>query len=234
MQYVFVHGLGLSGSIWSRIIPLLDGEIITVNLPGHADSNSTNYGWDAIYEVILEHIEYSQWSQTTLILHSFSAAVIPEIVFDGVTPFRVFMIEGILHSSDSTWTTELAQMDDLHFNRWLPRFRAVAEITLRSQLIVKCGQTDINEWANGLRTVNGHALRTMASNLKIRLDSEIIAQTIRSARFSIRYIRGGRSRLSSSGRVFIEQLPIVLDEIDQSGHFPMIDNPVQLKNLLSK
>ena len=34
MPFVLVHGGGMNGSCWNRLVPLLDGEVVVVDLPG--------------------------------------------------------------------------------------------------------------------------------------------------------------------------------------------------------
>lgn len=233
MTFLLVHGLGLSTNIWSRLIPFLDGEVIAVDLPGHGDSDSTDFSWNGLWMTIVDAVRSREWSETTLVMHSFSACLLPEIISAGVRPAKIILVEGILHPADALWSNELTFLDDTQFDSWLIRFRSVSEMALRSQLISRHNRKDIQLWSDAFKKVNGEALRVMATNLRNRLGSYDILNTTESLRSLILYLRGGRSRLSLSGRTFLESNSILVREIPDSGHFPMIDNPLALSDYLT-
>lgn len=232
MSFLLVHGLGLSSNIWSRLIPLLDGEVIAVDLPGHGESDATDFGWHGLWVTIADSLGGREWSETTLVLHSFSACLLPEIMPAGVRPEKIILVEGILHPTDALWSNELTFLDDAQFDSWLIRFRSVSEIALRAQLICRHHKKDIQLWSDAFKKVNGEALRVMATNLRNRLGSYDILDAIKLLSSQILYLRGGRSRLSLVGRTFLESNSIVVREIPGSGHFPMIDNPLALSDYL--
>ena len=99
MSFLLVHGLGLSSNIWSSIIPLLDEEVITVDLPGHGESAATDFSWSGLWETIANALAGREWSETTLVLHSFSACLLPEIISSGVRPEKIILID---HPPSST------------------------------------------------------------------------------------------------------------------------------------
>ncbi|MDO9318884.1 MAG: alpha/beta hydrolase [Gammaproteobacteria bacterium] len=234
MRYVLVHGLGLSSVIWSRLAPLLNDEVVAIDLPGHGCSTLTVYDWQGIWNSISDRVRRDQWEDTTLVLHSFSAALLPEIVASSVQPNKVILIEGIVHRDDAVWTSELTLLDEVQFASWLSRFRSVAKMTLKSQLVHKHNEQDIILWSNGFKSVAGEALRIMAYNLVQRVRSQVISDALNSVCFPIIYITGARSRLSESGLSFLESHSVEVAELNQSGHFPMLDNPVGLKTLITQ
>ena len=224
MTFLLVHGLGLSSNIWSRLIPFLDGEVLAVDLPGHGESDSTDFSWHGLWKTLANAVCLKEWAEITLVMHSFSACLLPEIISAGVRPAKIILIEGILHPADALWTNELTFLDDAQFDGWLIRFRSVSEMALRSQLFSRNNRHDIQLWSDAFKRVNGEALRVMAFNLRNRLGTDDIPIAIESLNGFIVYLRGGRSRLSLVGRTFLESNSIVVSEIQDSGHFPMIDN----------
>lgn len=233
MTFLLVHGLGLSSNIWSRLTPLLDGEVIAVDLPGHGKSHAADFSWSGLWETITDALAGREWSETTLVLHSFSACLLPEIISAGVRPKQIISVEGILHPTDALWSNELTFFDDAQFENWLIRFKSVSEIALRAQLFSRQYKKDILLWSDAFKQVKGGALRVIATNLRKRLGSDELHEAVRLLSNSIVYLRGGRSRLSLSGRVFLESNSIVIIEIQESGHFPMIDNPQSISAVLN-
>ena len=72
-----------------------------------------------------------------MLSHSFSGALLPEIHDSSVMPAKVILLEAILHPADAIWTTELDLLNTAQFEQWLPRFRSVASMTLKSQLVAR-------------------------------------------------------------------------------------------------
>lgn len=231
VKYVLVHGLGLSANIWDRLIPLLDGNVIAIDLPGHGKSSDTDYSWDGIWANISRHVGSDDRGRTVVVLHSFSAAILPEVVAAGKHA-DVVTLEGILHPNDAIWTNDLNVLDEHQYNTWLPRFRSVADMTLKSQLINNYSKAEIQFWSNSFRIVKGAALRAMARNLLVRLGTEQISNSMNSAQFKITSIRGQRTRLSMAGRLLLESHSVPVLETENCGHFPMLDNPYQLAKQL--
>ena len=225
---MLVHGLGLSTRIWNRLTPLLGEKVSVLDLPGHGESDLTKYNWNDLWDVIFSVIEPDEWPETTLVLHSFTASLLPEIIFEKLRPAKLVLLEGILHSDDAYWSNDLALLDDVQYFHWLDRFRSVSEMALKSQLCSRQEKRDLMYWSEAFKVVKGDALRVIATNLKKRLDSVAIVHSIKSASIPIVYLRGGRSRLSVAGQSLLEHNAIRIIEISSSGHFPMIDNPVDL------
>ena len=214
------------------MIPLLDGEVITVDLPGHGSSTSNDYSWAGIWATIMNCMERRSWWDTVLVLHSFTASLLPEIVSSGVRPKKIVLVEGIIHSDDAILANNLSAMDLDFFNQWFVRFRSVSRMALKSQLISKHSDNKIDEWSNSFKVVRGMALRIMAINLKKRLDTDGITNAFTSSSIPIVYIRGEFSRLSLTGKYFLQQNNVEIRVISKSAHFPMIDNPGKLSELM--
>ena len=146
---------------------------------------------------------------------------------------KVIFLEGILHPDDLVWTEDLPNMTSDIFQQWLIRFRSVSEMALRSQLVKKHSKKEIYNWSQGFRNTHGDAIRIMASNLVNRLHSDEIEKSLNRASFPMIYLRGDRSRLSLIGKYFIENWGVPVYEVPESGHFPMLDNPLALKKYLN-
>lgn len=230
MTYVLVHGLGLSANIWSSLIPLLEDEIVTVNLPGHGNSSSNDISWKGIWRSIMNAAGSVEWSETTIVLHSFAACLIPEICSEPIQPKKIVLIEGVLQPCDALWSGNIAHLCDEDFRSWLLRFRSVSEMTLKSQLVAKQPKDKLIEWSNAFRIADGDALRGIARNLNERLNSALITKTLERNQAHLTYVKGSRSRLSINRTTFQRGTFCV---IKNSGHFPMIDNPAGLANIIS-
>ena len=228
MDFVLVHGLGLNSNVWSRLKPILPGPVIEVDLPGHGKSNVYEYDWETVWETVSEKVTEYKWGETVLVLHSFSGALLPEIHDSSVMPAKVILLEAILHPADAIWTTELNLLNTAQFELWLPRFRSVASMTLKSQLFTRHDAKDIALWSEGFRIVHGDALRAMATNLVRRVKSGAPLNALHSMKHQVVFVRGCRSRLSEIGLSRIQDQGVEVVEISDSSHFPMLDNPDDL------
>lgn len=229
MTYVLVHGLGLSANIWSSLIPFLDGDIVAADLPGHGDSTLTDFSWKGLWRSVMDAAGSVEWPETTIVLHSFAACLIPEIYSEPIRPKKIVLIEGILLLGDAAWSGNISQLSDDDFQNWLFRFRSVSEMALKSQLVSKQPKDKLVEWSNAFRIADGDALRRIAGNLNERLSSGLIAKTFDRGQAHFVYVKGSRSRLCIDDSTF---QGVLFYEIENSGHFPMIDNPAELANII--
>ncbi len=225
MQVVLVHGLGLSKSIWSLVQKyLVDVEMITNDLPGHGCSYREGYSWGAIWRELYTSIPEEKWPTTKLVLHSFSAGLVPEVFESKVLPQQILLVEGIVYPDDATWTKIISELSDEAYPEWLERWRKVSEITLRSQLVRKFKKEDILNWSQAFELVRGDALRFMAKELQARVRSNDLATCLKN-NDNIHYLRGENSRLTDKGKEFLVINNVAIEEVSGSGHFPMLDNP---------
>jgi pimeloyl-ACP methyl ester carboxylesterase len=232
VNFLLVHGLGLSSRIWSDLVPYLKGEIIAIDLPGHGDSSCYDFSWDGIYQTIVDSISKDEWMNTVLVLHSFSSCALPEIIQGGVRPKCILILEGPLISSPYSWTSRVANLDDTEYLKWLGKFKEAAEISLRVQLVSRHSREKLKYWSDGFKRVNPKALRVMAANLYRRIESNELPKTVRGHAKNIRYICGGRSCLNPGALEVAKTLQLSIDFVPNSKHFPMIDNPSILSLLI--
>jgi pimeloyl-ACP methyl ester carboxylesterase len=230
MAYVLVHGLGLSAKIWSSLKPFLNDEIIAVDLPGHGNSQSNDISWKGLWQSVTGATGSLNWTDSTVVLHSFAACLLPEIYSEHSHPKKIVLIEGMLHSTDVSWSRNIAHLSNDDFQSWLLRFRSISEMTLKSQLVTKQPKGKLTEWSNAFKIVSGNALRGIALNMNERLNSDSITQVLSSSCPNLTYVKGSRSRLriNDSATHCME-----FCEVENSGHFPMIDNPAELAKIIT-
>ena len=232
MSFLLVHGLGLSSQIWSALTPLLPGDVHAVDLLGHGGRADGDYDWSSVWADISHAVNPASWPETTLVLHSFTAALMPEVIQSGITPRKVILVEGILFAEDGSWTERISQLSDPEFDRWLEGFRAVSEMALKAQLVSRPDPKEITIWSEGFRIVSRTALRKFSINLCKRIGESNHNRAIEAAPFPVRYFLGERTRLMNAKRQLLSQKAISVEQISRSGHFPMIDNPSELARLL--
>jgi len=228
-----VHGLGVSSNIWDGLAPLLDGKVITKDLPGHGNSQSRRYDWDGLWLDISDSIAADEWEKTVVVLHSFSAALLPEIVKTGVRPAYVICLEGILHYQDIYWSNDIALKSEKEYEIWLKRFRSVSYMALKSQLVARPSRFDIMKWSNSFREVNEIALRTIAVNLRERLLKDELKRSFGKVGSIVKYVKGEKSKVIVTD--FLKEVGVEdYWVIPNAGHFPMIDDPFLLSRILNK
>lgn len=228
MTLLLVHGLGVNSNIWNPLISVLEGNVIVVDLPGHGRSQDKLFGWQQIWKKIVDGLGPEKSINCTLVLHSFSAALMPEVIQSDLKFKKIVLIEGILHPDDLGWSKGLQGVEEQEFSRWLVRFRDVSEMALKSQLVTKHDKHSLFVWSEGFRSTSGQAMREMASNLINRLQSNVIEKSLCNGVSPLLFLRGKQSRLGVKGRQFIEACNVPIIEIPNSGHFPMLDNPAYL------
>lgn len=228
MTLLLVHGLGVNSNIWDPLVSGLEENVIVVDLPGHGRSQDKLFGWQQMWKKIVDGLGSEKSANCTLVLHSFSAALMPEIIKSDLKFKKIVLIEGILHPDDLGWSKGLQGIEEEEFSQWLSRFRDVSEMALKSQLVTKHDRHSLFVWSEGFRSTSGEAMRAMASNIINRLHSNVIEKSLCNDVSPLLFLRGEQSRLGVKGRQFIEACHVPIIEIPNSGHFPMLDNPVDL------
>ncbi len=213
------------------MVPLLDDEVIAADLPGHGSSISKDISWKGLWRSIKDAMGSVEWSETTIVLHSFAASLIPEIYLEPIIPNKIVFIEGVLQPKDAFWSSNIINLCDDDFRTWLLRFRAVSEMTLKSQLVSKQPRDSLIEWSNALKVADGDALRGIARNLSERLNSGLITEILGLNQIHFIYVKGSRSRICIDPSIFKS---VTVCEVENSGHFPMIDNPSGLAKIISR
>lgn len=213
--------------------PLLPGIVEALDMPGHGGRADALYEWSAVWAQLLSDIGLVDWPNTTLVLHSFSAALIPEVVNSGIKPHKVVLIEGILFSEAGSWTERISQLSDVDFEIWLSGFRSVSKMALKSQLVSRPNDGLLSYWSDGFRIVSGKALQQHSINLCSRLNNGGLLRAVEATSFPVLYLLGDHSRLARAKRYLQSQTLFPVEQVASSGHFPMIDNPSDLAAFIS-
>ena len=137
MTLLLVHGLGVNSNIWEPLVSSLGDNVIVVDLPGHGRSKVKVFGWQQIWSNLVNILGAKNSVNSILVLHSYAAALLPEIVQSGLKLKKILLLEGILHIDDLGWSKRMEGIEEDIFSQWLSRFRAVSEMSLKSQLVKK-------------------------------------------------------------------------------------------------
>jgi hypothetical protein len=162
-------------------------------------------------------------------LHPFAACLIPEVYSESIRPRKIVLIEGILLLGDATWSGKIIWLSDDDFQNWLFRFRSVSDTTLKSQLVSKPSKDKLVEWSNAFRIASSDALRGIAGSMNERLSSGFISKTFDLCHANLFYVVGSRGRFCINDST---SKGIIFYEIENSGYFPVIDNPAEVANII--
>ena len=83
MSFVLVHGAGMSAECWQRLVPLLDGDTIAVDLPGRAarsDIDLRSVTLTDCEEAIVRDVLDADLSDIVLVAHSFAGVSVPRVM----------------------------------------------------------------------------------------------------------------------------------------------------------
>ena len=231
VSIVLVHGLAASKQHWQPLIPHFAGvNIINYEIPGHGESKSLQFDWKNTVLTLQSLLSKSE--PTIYILHSFAASFLPEIIKAVKKTDRIILLEGIIHINDAKWTKSSVFQDKLLFANWVKKFRIGGKVILKYQLIGSHNKSDIDLWSSGFSEVNEDAINIYARKFVERLKSKEILNTFKTHASQIIYIRGEKSNLSKSSISTIKQSNVPLHAITNSGHFPMLDNPIALHKVI--
>lgn len=80
MAFVLVHGAGMSSRCWQRLLPLLDGDTLAVDLPGRgtrADVDLRSVTLTDCENAIVGDVESAGLDDVVLVAHSFAGVSVP-------------------------------------------------------------------------------------------------------------------------------------------------------------
>jgi pimeloyl-ACP methyl ester carboxylesterase len=89
MTMVLVHGGGLGKECWDRLLPLLDGDVLAVDLPGRGDhpADLAKVGIADFVDSVVDDIESRDLHDVVLVGHSLAGLTIPQVA--GRVPDRM-------------------------------------------------------------------------------------------------------------------------------------------------
>lgn len=225
-NFIFIHGLGLSSTIWEPIKPLVKGNCLCPDLLGHGNSPSGVYNFESLWEYLSAELKYVDWSSTTLIMHSMSSALLPEISKSRIYPKSICLIEANLILEDAHWSHQICQKSSYDFSSWFSKFKANSELVLGMQLEKSHKKNDLVLWSSGFKQVDKLALRQLAKELLKLSSTKKIISAIRKIDSPTSYFRGSKSQPWTEGEQILKKLGIPLFVIPNASHYPMLDNPI--------
>jgi pimeloyl-ACP methyl ester carboxylesterase len=224
-HYIFVHGLGLSGTIWEPLVAMVPCSALAPDLCGHGDGPRGRFDFLSMWRHIEDALPFESWKDSVLVLHSMSAAMLPELVASKILPAAVVLVEGNIISIDADWSRQISDLQLASYENYLCRLRCNHAMVLRSQLRNQHRNIDLVRWSDGFLKVDATALREIAKNLKTRSESGEISRALEQLHMPVCYLRGALSGNWDVGRDLLAQLNIPIFDIEASAHYPMLDNP---------
>lgn len=83
MAFVLVHGAGMGGDCWARLSPLLDGEVVAVDLPGRGSRSEVDVAQvtlDDCAAALTDDIVSRDLRDVVLVAHSFAGVTVPRVM----------------------------------------------------------------------------------------------------------------------------------------------------------
>ena len=83
MSYVLIHGAGYGADCWNELVPLLDGEVLAVDLPGRgrrADVDLRTVTLADCAAAVVADIEARGLTDVVLVGHSFAGVTVPRVL----------------------------------------------------------------------------------------------------------------------------------------------------------
>jgi pimeloyl-ACP methyl ester carboxylesterase len=151
MSFVLIHGATMSANSWDRLIPLLDGEVLAVDLPGRgsrADVDVRTVTLDDCGKAVAEDILRRDLTDIVLVGHSFGGVTVPRVM--ALLPERIRHVVLLSAVVPEDGTRVLDQID--------PDVRSTVEASI----------------AGGVYTVGADAARYMLCNDADEEQSEFI------------------------------------------------------------
>jgi pimeloyl-ACP methyl ester carboxylesterase len=81
--YVLVHGAGMGGDCWDRLSPLLDGDVVAVDLPGRGSRSDVDVSTVSLADcaaALEDEIVSRDLQDVVLVAHSFAGVTVPRVM----------------------------------------------------------------------------------------------------------------------------------------------------------
>jgi len=232
MNCIFVHGLGLSSIIWEPLIPLVKNPCLTLDVPGHGNSQNNCFSWQSLFNEIESRIT-SDSQDVTLVLHSFSSCLLPELINTHLSFKYIVLVEGLIHSDDAIHTRSMNSFTSDAFDLWYRRFLKVTNMALKHQLVTAHPKKSIDLWSNAFQEVLPEALQQYGNLCLKRLNDPCLYEALVKLSSSLVYLKGDRSKLSKTNSSILSELSVNTLCVPNCSHFPMLDNPVHTSDILN-
>jgi pimeloyl-ACP methyl ester carboxylesterase len=83
MTFVLVHGAGMDARCWERLLPLLDGEVLAVDLPGRGERADVDVAQVSLTDcatALVEEVVSRDLGDVVLVAHSFAGVAVPRVM----------------------------------------------------------------------------------------------------------------------------------------------------------
>jgi pimeloyl-ACP methyl ester carboxylesterase len=90
MSFVLIHGATMAAASWERLVPLLEGEVLAVDLPGRgtrADVDLRSVTLDDCARAVVDDIVERDLTDVVLVGHSFGGVTVPRVM--ALVPDRI-------------------------------------------------------------------------------------------------------------------------------------------------
>jgi pimeloyl-ACP methyl ester carboxylesterase len=81
--YVLVHGAGMGGDCWDRLSPLLDGDVVAVDLPGRGSRSDVDVSTVSLADcaaALEDEIVSRDLQDVVLVAHPFAGVTVPRVM----------------------------------------------------------------------------------------------------------------------------------------------------------
>jgi pimeloyl-ACP methyl ester carboxylesterase len=141
MSFVLIHGAACGASSWDRLTPLLDGEVLAVDLPGRgsrADQDVRGVTLEDCAKAVVTDVLAADLTDIVLVGHSFGGVTVPRVMSLLAERIRqVVLVSAVVPEDD---TRVLDQID--------PDVRAAVEASI----------------AGGIYSIDAESARAMLCN----------------------------------------------------------------------
>jgi pimeloyl-ACP methyl ester carboxylesterase len=83
VSFVLIHGAGFGAACWNEIVPLLDGEVLAVDLPGRGARSNVDLRLVTLKdcaEAVVADVEAAGLADVVLVGHSFAGVTVPRVM----------------------------------------------------------------------------------------------------------------------------------------------------------
>ena len=224
----------MSASLWAfylKVNKIMLGSYRLVDLPGHNNKRVSN-SWESFRKEFSADVGLVEGHSSKLVLHSFSCLLLPFFDLDKLENCQIYLIEPPISADDEGWTHKPYSLSGASFNDWYSNFISSGFNTLKYQLVNRPSRESMLLASEGFKLVDAMALRVCFDYLhKPIFDKKFFDEIVN--RCSVKILFGSRTRLVRS-REEATLLNAEIFEIASSAHFPMIDNPRGLANVIYK
>ena len=235
---VYLHGLGLNKE--SGINLFLSPElsiygILIPDLPGHGQSQIhqtlDKYNFRGIAECITALLIELEISNYILVVHSISSLLVP-FLEKLRPPDYIIQLEGNVTNSDADWSQTLSNLDDYTLKQYSSKLSKTSSFVFESNINTSLLPILKIAYAKGFKDVDPIALRDLSNDALLITQMGLIVEFIECNKNKISYILGDNGKCSLETKKILEMNQIDTFVIENSGHYPHIENPSQVSTII--